>query len=355
MKQKKNKKTIVVVARQAGTANAFLPLFDEFRKSNFNVKTFAFTHAHKIFASNKIEATLIERFDNSLLSNVSEPSFLLTGTSEYADEDNFFWQWAKNKGIPSLAFVDSWVSYWQRFTPNEMVQNKFSYTPDIIAVIDQFMYDRMVENGCDEKLLIITGNPAIDELQHYVPKEQENIVRKYGKGYFLFIGEPFNKRVFGGNERDVLGYTEAEVLELTADALGMLEKQNFKFVYRPHPRGCSDGISSIIDNHSNIIIDTGEFNSRDLVACAKAVIGMTSILLYEASVMGMPAISIQPNKKLSSDLIDYCCEIPVVTSSGMDEVCSEMKKILSAKPELRYAAKSTLCDKIRSIINNNKH
>ena len=349
MRQQKESKSVVVVARQAGSANAFVPLFSEFKESNFRVHTFAFTHAHKIFASNKINAILIEEFDASFFNAIPKPSLLLTGTSEYAAEDDRFWQWARSMGVPSLAFVDSWVSYWQRFTPRGVVQNRFSITPDLIAVIDRFMYDRMVDSGCDDKLLIVTGNPALDDLPHYVSRDREDIVGTYGANYILFIGEPFNNRLYGGNEKDVLGYTEAEVLRVTANAIELMEGGKFKLVFRPHPRGgCTGEIESIIDSHGTAVVDAGKFNSRDLVACAKAVVGMTSMLLFEASLMGVPAISIQPNKKLFSDVIDGSSGIPVVIRS--DDVRSEMEKILCAKHEPRSAAKSTLCDAIRFIV-----
>ncbi|MGO9952142.1 MAG: hypothetical protein ACLPN1_08010 [Dissulfurispiraceae bacterium] len=352
MKQQKKNKTIIVVARQAGTANAFIPLLEEIHERDFNVKTFAFAHAHKLFAENKISSTLIERFDNSTLSDVNEPSLLLTGTSEFSDEDNLFWQWARSKKIPSMAFVDSWVSYWQRFTPAENALNRFLYTPDFIAVLDQFMYDRMVQNGCDKKLLVITGSPAFDDLRDYVPKEKENIIRKHGDNYFLFIGEPFNSVTFGGSEKDTRGYTEMEVLALTAEVLKYIGQQQFKLVFRPHPRGGhSDDVHSLINRSSNIVLETG-FTSRDLVACAKTVVGMTSMLLFEASVMGIPAISIQPNKKKSSDVIDYCSNIPVVISSQTKEVSREMIKILSAKSELKHTPKSTLSTAICRILDN---
>ena len=350
MKHIKNK-SIIIVARQAGTANAFLPLFEQFRESNFNVKTFAFIHAHTIFSNRNIDSTLIERFDDSVFSSIPQPSMLLSGTSEFAEEDNLFWQWAKSKGIPALAFVDSWVSYWQRFTPSKLGHDRFSCTPDFIAVIDPFMFNRMVEYGCDHNLLIITGNPAFDSLLNYVPKDRENIRRKYGKDYFLFIGEPYNNRVFGGNEKEVLGYTEAEVLMLTANALEILEGQKLKLVFRPHPRGGhSSETHEIIDHHTTIVQDTGEFTSHDLVSCSKAVFGMTSMLLYEASVMGLPVISIQPNGKLSSDLISCCHTIPVVTETGAEHLCSEIKTMLSVNLERPDIQKSTLCDVIRSIV-----
>jgi len=349
MRQQKDSKSIVVVARQAGSANAFVPLLKQFREGNFRVHTFAFVHAYGIFTKNKIDAALIEEFDTSLFSDISEPSILLTGTSECADEDHRFWQWAKSRGIPSLAFVDSWVSYWQRFTPSGVAQQRFSLMPNLIGVIDRFMYDRLVDNGCDEKLLIITGNPAFDCLRQYVPREQEDIVGTYGEDYVLFIGEPFNNKSLGENEKEVLGYTEAEVLRMTANAMQMIEGEKLKLVVRPHPRGgCTGEIKSIIDSHSNIVVDAGRFNSRDLVACGKAVVGMTSMLLYEASLMGVPAISIRPNTKLISDVIDCCSNIPVVTSSRIDDVLGGMRKILSTKPEPGNITNSTLCDAIRS-------
>ena len=351
MRHQKESKSIVVVARQAGSANAFVPLFGEFRESKFTVHTFAFVHAHRIFVNNKIDATLIEKFDTSLFSDIPEPSILLTGTSEYAEEDHQFWQWARSKGIPSVAFVDSWVSYWERFTPSIGVRDKFSLKPDVIAVIDRLMYDRMVESGCDEKRLIVTGNPAFDGLRDYMPSEREDIVKTYGEGYVLFIGEPFNNKLLGGNEKDALGYTEAEVLRMTANAIGLMEGEKPRLVFRPHPRGgYSSEIKSIINTCSDVVLDAGTFNSRDLVACAQAVVGMTSMMLYEASKMGVPAISIRPNKKLTSDLVDYRSGISMVTNSRSDDVLVEMMKILSRKPEGQYIARATLCDAIRSII-----
>jgi hypothetical protein len=209
------------------------------------------------------------------------------------------------------------------------------------------MYDRMIGSGCDEKFLIITGNPAFDCLPQYVPIEKKEIFDIYGEDYVLFIGEPFNKRLLCGDEKDVLGYTEAEVLKVTADALQVMEEVKYKLVFRPHPRGgCPGEIQAVINSHSNIDYDAGIFYSRDLVACARAVVGMTSMLLYEASVMGVPAISIRPNKRLSSDLIDCCSKIPVETSFRIDDVVMSLRQILSAKSESRPICKSSLFDAI---------
>lgn len=340
----------MIVARQAGSANAFSPLIEEFGKSGLAVRTYAFMHAHRVFASQGIESVMIDRFEDFIAMGITAPSFLLTGTSECVAQDNLFWEWARDMGVPSLAFVDSWVSYWQRFSDTGKGQERFNCTPGLIGVIDRFMYDRMVENGCREDLLVITGNPAFDRLHGYVSVHGESIRAAYGEHFVLFIGEPYNRGLFGEDEKAVRGYTEAEVLELAAKALHEIRGDSGVLVYRPHPRGCSEEITTIITKRRDIIMDACDFDTRDMVSCARGVVGMTSMPLFEASVMGVPAISIQPNKKMSFDIIDHCSEIPVVTSRELPEVCRAMQNALSSVPKAHTFVKSNLYDVVRSIL-----
>ncbi|WP_306534110.1 hypothetical protein [Geobacter sp.] len=353
MKQLPNK-TVAVVARQAATANAFSPLIRRIEELGWDVRTFAFVHAQTRFAENGIAAVLLEHFDESVLWEMPEPALLLTGTSELADEDALFWQWARDRGIPSLAFVDSWIFYWQRFTPNGRPDRKFSYLPDRIAVIDRLMHDRMLENGCPPEHLVITGNPAFDLLRNYSPGNRAKISVSYRGDLVLFVGEPFNATVFGGKEKDALGYTEAEVLALTARALAMLQYETAKklqLLFLPHPRGhLTQEVRDTIKN-GNIMVHEGRFSSLDLAACARAVVGMTSLLLYESAAMGVPSLSIRPNKKLKSDVIESCPTISHVSSSSVDEVCAALREALSAQRQDAHVEKSrffeTICDILR--------
>jgi glycosyltransferase involved in cell wall biosynthesis len=51
----------------------------------------------------------------------------------------------------------------------------------------------------------------------------------------------------------------------------------------------------------------------DLAANAVLVVGMTSLLLYEAAIIGVPVLSYQPNRNLVSDVTDGRPGIFVVT------------------------------------------
>lgn len=350
MKRENSDITIMVVARQAGTAHAFASLIEEFGKTGITVRTYAFLQAHTVFGSHGIDSLLIDRFEDFAGINTQAPSLLLTGTSECAAKDNLFWEWARDRCVPTLAFVDSWVSYWQRFSDTSKGPQKFNCTPGLIGVIDRFMYDRMIENGCPEDLLVITGNPAFDRLHGYVSAQRQGIRSAYGDHYILFIGEPHNRDLFGDDEKAVRGYTEAEVLELTAKALDSMQGLGGVLLYRPHPRGCSAEVASIITQRRDIIMDTCDFDTRDMVSCASGIVGMTSMPLFEASIMGVPAISIQPNKKTSFDIIDHCSKIPIVTSPELPAVCRAIQNAFSSAPMGRNLAKSTLYDVIRSIV-----
>lgn len=340
----------MVVARQAGSAHAFAPLIEESGKAGLTVRTYAFLHAHKVFVSHGIESLLIDQFDDFAGIDTQAPSLLLTGTSESAAKDNLFWEWARDRGVPTLAFVDSWVSYWQRFSDTSKGPERFNCTPGLIGVIDRFMYERMIENGCQEDLLVITGNPAFDRLHGYVSAQRQGIRSAYGEHYVLFIGEPHNRDLFGDDEKAARGYTEAEVLELTAKALDSMQGFGGVLLYRPHPRGCSAEVESIITQRRDIIMDACDFDTRDMVSCASGIVGMTSMPLFEASLMGVPAISIQPNKKMSFDIIDHCSKIPIVTSPELPAVGRAMQNALSSAPAARNLAKSTLYDVVRSIV-----
>jgi hypothetical protein len=316
MKQKTANKKIVIVARQAGSARAFVTLIKKMKVEGWFVIVLAFEHAKKVFDDENINSILIDSFNKAVpvLNIHYDARVLLSGTSEYAFEDSLFWDWSRTNEIPSIAFVDSWVNYWQRFTSDGIEKKKFNLTPDKIAVIDKLMQSRMIEFGCDKEKLIITGNPAFEVLSGYRTKNESEIFHLYSD-YILFIGEPFNKDFYKGTEKDILGYTEAEVLSFVLDAVVYLNQtygKAFRLVYKPHPRGmCSEDVKTILKK-KNISIADNSLYSYDLVACSKAVVGMTSMLLYEAMIMGRVVISYSPDEKVRSDIINQQNGIVVV-------------------------------------------
>src|SRR5439155_26814133 len=61
---------------------------------------------------------------------------------------------ARTLAIPSIAVLDSWVNYAQRFPVR----------PDCIAVMDEHAKADLIAEGFDARALVVTGQPATDDL-----------------------------------------------------------------------------------------------------------------------------------------------------------------------------------------------
>lgn len=327
MDLEKASKNIIVVVRQAATANAFIPVLKKALEAGICPCLFAFESGFKILSMDFPAVRLIKDVQCTLseLDETKNPSLLLTGTSEYAGEDNYFWRWARRKKIPSIAYVDSWTYYWQRFSSQTAGKEKFDLMPDFVAVIDELMRSRMKEYGCDEKKLIVTGNPVFDVINDFrqkeVPEIKELVKKKLGSQYIMFVGEPFNGKVFDGKEKESLGYTESEVLGMVIDAFEAFGRKTgvkYTLAYKSHPRAAvSLEVKSLVESYSAnnfVSLVVSELPSYDLVANSKMVIGMTSQLLHEAMLMGANVLSIQPGKKRVNDVVDGFSGIKLLIS-----------------------------------------
>lgn len=336
MTPKTSNKKIIIIARQAGAARAFVSLIGQLKAENWDIVALVFENARNVFESENLECKLIKSFNNALpILNVHfNAVILLSGTSENADEDSLFWVWAKTHKITSIAFVDSWVHYWQRFTSNGNEKSKFDLVPDKIAVIDNLMHKKMKKFGCNKGRLVITGNPAFDKLIGYKTQNEFEIQNQFGE-YYLFVGEPFNEVVYGGKEREILGYTENEVLSIVLDSIEILRQKSghkFQLVYKPHPRGINSKEVMALLKDKNIKIANTTFSPYDLCVCSNAVVGMTSILLYEAMLMGCKVISLRLGKKIENDIIDH--QKRIIMAMNKSDLLHKLEHLLKQKKDI---------------------
>jgi hypothetical protein len=344
---------VIVVVRQAATARAFMPLLATMRDRRVPIELFAFDIAFDLMSTTFPQARRIASFADarSHLDAVTNAAVMLTGSSEFAAEDASFWDWARGKAIPSVAFVDSWVNYYQRFS-SPCGETKFDLTPDHITVVDETMQRRLVEHGCDARKIIITGNPSMDELARCGQRgleTAEHIHHEIGGPYVLFVAEPFNERVFHGGERDVLGYRESEVAAQIAAALQIFARNNktvVRLVIKPHPRQPEvpyvPSLEQAISSEDTISLTVSQLPALDLAANAVLVVGMTSLLLYEAAIIGVPVLSYQPNRNLVSDVTDGRPGIFVVTKPDeLDDAIDLLCRSRSPSPSTFDPAMAT--------------
>lgn len=316
--------TVIIVGRQAGTANAFLPLIHALKQRACSMTLIGFSTAAALWEANGLSVTTGATFEETLpaLDQLQNPGFMLTGTSSMAEEDARFWGWAAQHNVPSLAFVDHWVNYWQRFSSDPVGANRFDLMPEKIAVIDDIAAMQMQKAGCPPGKLLVTGHPAFDNLYRTPPPMDEEmrlmIMPQAYDFMALFVSEPLSQ-AYGIETKNILGYTEKTVLELVFAALNRLGEKlekRFCLALKLHPSEDRSPMADLLESQQNqrwVVSTLVDGDRHRLIAASDVVVGMTSLLLYEATLMGRPVVSLQPNRKQTNDLTDLHSGIILAT------------------------------------------
>tara|TARA_R110002051_G_scaffold256048_2_gene315137 strand:+ start:967 stop:2040 length:1074 start_codon:yes stop_codon:yes gene_type:complete len=210
---------------------------------------------------------------------------------------------AQARGTPLLHMLDNWSSYAARL---RRASGGPQILPDIYAVMDQLAYDEALADGVPEPILTITGHPnlahiSVESGQFDRPDEKRTDI--------LFVSEP--ARVDSGAADDPAGrgYDEQSVARavmgaLANPALGAALGPDPCLHLAPHPREDRSETAARWQTLAQEIPlpATGPLTIsvvprdgvRSALHGATHVIGMSSILLYEAWLLGRPVASIQP-------------------------------------------------------------
>ena len=308
--------SVTLVARQAGSAHALAPVAHELTGRGLRLQLLAFDPAAGLLEQHGLGAQLqrITTADQGLTAlEQRPPALLVSGTSEHAEQDARLWRWARQRGIPQLAFFDSWVNYWQRFTAPG--GPRFGLLPQQVAVTDEACARRLVEEGCPQEALVITGNPALDcwsELDWAAGRRLHGRLLRPGELLLaLFAVEPL-AAFYSADPADpaYLGYTEHDALGWAITGLAQLARRcrtGAAMLVLPHPRQQDAEVQAMADAArpaDRVRVVVHRRDRRELVTAADLVLGMTSSLLYEATLAGRPVVSLQPNRKQGNDLTD---------------------------------------------------
>jgi hypothetical protein len=335
---------IVLISRQAGTANAFVPVIDQLQKAGYELLLLAFPNSCLPWREAKLKFNAISSFKDALKSlEEFSPNLVITGTSLEVKDDSCFWEWAQEKEIPSIAFVDSWVSYWERFSTSE--NDKFNRLPTEIAVVDELMKKRMVESGCSIDLLHITGNPSFDKLQNQLlHKDTSNIKSEWKE--ILYVSDP-KRDIWVDDAKEIFGYDEYEVMAFLLDLLKKeaKEENKIKLFIKLHPRESSGKYQTLIQNCQSSFFQIEEDFAipNSSIFFFDIVIGMNSILLYESALLGMRIVSLQPNRTpINNDITDFRNEIVVLnTYQQIEDQLPQMLKLESPKGDICHNFNAT--------------
>jgi len=303
-------KKITFVIRQPGTAAAFIPLIQYFKANKWEAIVLAYDRAYQILLENNISSEPIAQYTDSL-SFLKGSHILVTGTSRMVEDDNLYWTWGKQQQIPCIGFVDSWASYSERFT----MHHQLDALPQFIAAVDEFMRNRLIEAGITKEKIVITGSPAFDLLvktkaNHHYKKEATEI---------LIITDPYTE-INGADVKNKVGFSEFELLDFLFDSFTTIlqtKAKDYTLKIKIHPRESLEKYTLYQEKFAHLYkrfeIIGGTANKINLILQSSLVIGMSSILLVEASILGKQTISLQPNRVSANDITDNKAGIRVFT------------------------------------------
>lgn len=209
-----------------------------------------------------------------------KPEIVLYGTGWQNHLEYHFLDYAKAHNLPSFTFLDHWTNYRERFGyPEKNWENNLS---NFIVAHDNTSVEKAKALGLPN-VIAIKNYALLAQLKAFKNSMQNDTL--------LFLSEPtakVAKASFG--DTYFWGFNEKEVFEniLTCKALFGCKK----IVIRLHPSDSRETYEAIDSN--------AKFSNATLledIAQAKIIIGIDTVALYTAYLLGKKVISYIPSNK----------------------------------------------------------
>ena len=229
-----------------------------------------------------------------------DPDLLLLGTSEPEDPaigrlESCFTFEAHNIGKPSVAILDHWCGYLDRFS----LTARLDAIPDVVCVMDQRAKLELTQLGCPPERIVVTGNPDWDRLggiRHDLAVLDRGRIRSdlgvdESDRLIVFVSQPLSSES-GGNR----SYSEIDVLDQIVAAIGDDDRfGSTHMLIKPHGRERVGKFDRFVAASPGWVRLVGpDIDAYALGKASEAAIGMFSMLLVEYSLLGFNAISYQP-------------------------------------------------------------
>lgn len=300
---------ILATSWHPGGANTIVPVIKKLMaEGKVDVTVVGHEFSEPIFEKAGIPFQTVQNFGLDDISAMSMekllkmvlPNLVLTGTSGQEGKrcdviEQTVTVAAKNLGITSVAILDYWAGYLQRFT-DERTGERLALLPDYVAIIDEIAEREMLAEGFPKEKLVVTGNPHFDNLsaraKNFTETQRREIWQKIGlscQTLFFFAGNGFS------SDKKNCGFWDMDILELIAQVLPNLP--DIGVAARLHPRMPEEDklqISEFIGKAGEKIRLVDDIDSQTLALAADLTIVANTTVGLEAVYMGKPVISLQP-------------------------------------------------------------
>ncbi len=270
---------------------------------------------------NKIRYTDCTKINDNNLKNIFneyQPNLVVVATSDGLSIEKRITKISYQKKIPIISIIDFWSNYKKRYsTPNT---KDLAYLPNKVCVIDDFMKAGAIRDGINSKIIEITGNPFFDTLQKVKTIEGDEII---------FISQPFSE-VYSKKDKiinKISLFNEVVIFKDYIEVLNQLKIKN-PIVVSLHPRCKNKNKYNQFIKKSELNIKLSKEPIEKLVKNAKLVVGINSMVLFQASLIGKKVVSYQPGiiKKQDSLISNYLGLSYVAYSYS--QLKKQLKKVL---------------------------
>jgi len=277
---------ICVVAHDAGGAE----ILSSYVRQNQGAWSYSLAGpATKIFVSKLGDITSIP-----LEQAIARSTSVLCGTSWQSDLEWRAFELARVAGKTSVAFLDHWVNYPERF-----VREGVRHLPDEIWVGDDYA-EKLARKEFSGMTIRQVSNPYFSDIRIEVGDIKRKVanIDEDGVGAdVLFVCENISDHAMlqHGDSR-YWGYTEFDAIEYFFENISHLSVPVSSVRIRPHPSEAPGKYNEIIARHADLaVLSVGSTLLED-IARADIVVGCESMAMVIAVQCGRRVISCIPQK-----------------------------------------------------------
>jgi hypothetical protein len=251
-----------------------------------------------------------EDFGATDLLEKTSPKLILIGTSE--NQNTLGLQLmapAKERNIPTIGIIDGPANAQLRF--KGYGSSPLQFAPDMLILPTERLKDAFADMGYDKEHIFVGGHPHYDEVKaarfnlhaegrlevrkRVLPDAPDNVPVVI---FAAEISDGLDPSQFRrSNDYTLQGHGQSElrtnvVLDELIDCLNTQSPRPY-LVLRLHPNNTLEEFSSYLSGFDRI---SSTESAIDICYCADLVMGMTSILLMEAAILGRPTLSLIPRE-----------------------------------------------------------
>lgn len=297
---------LLFVAHDPGAARCLWAMVDPARARGDTVSFLGQGPALDIWRAEG--ASVWETFEQCIVAD-THFDLAVTGTG-FDDFERNLWPQLKARHTPVLAVVEGWTNFTLRFMASGRDDIGDDVLVDGIAVVDDKSRDRLTGKPWCRVPVYVTGQPHLQAISKRLRQRREaaRTSAPSKARAVIFFSEPID-RDYGRQRR---GYDQFDIVTALADALENRVDVTLKI--KPHPRETIDEWAAWLNGRGGNIALASE-PSEEMLSTCDGVIGMTSMVLIEAQLSGILALSLQMGRVGEDNaLIDRI--MPVVVEPG---------------------------------------